>query len=307
MGQITSAEDVLGENPWKGELIFANDTLTINTYYKESLNNDWRLEYKNVCIVDPSTSTDRYQQVPKVVTDGGLEWLYSDYTFLGYGKVIESVSYSNEDLREEDLHIDYKEEWYYSEASVLSGEAVVNGYIFNTEEGVLKSVSVANGTSSSPAEGVEISLCAQDDDFVLASQTTDSEGFYQFLGVPKGTFYLKVDLEGYVQNSTHEIQVTDYMTVFEGKNFNVSGGAIVTDIDETSDNGISIYPNPTTGKLNINADSPVHSIVIYNTAGIKMAEFNRTSSIDLSDLHKGFYLIRVSTKKENRIQKINVR
>lgn len=307
MGQITSAEDVLGENPWKGELVFTNDTLTINTYYKESLNDDWQLEYKDVCIVDPSVSKDRYQQVPKVVTDGGLEWLYSDYTFLGYGKVIESVSYSNEDLREEDLHIDYKEEWYYSEASVLSGEAVVNGYIFNTEQGDMKSVSVAKSTNDSPAQGVKISLCARDDDFVLASQTTDSEGFYQFLGVPKGTFYLKVDLEGYVQNSTHEIQVTDFMTIFEGKNFIVSNGAIVTGMDETSHKGINIYPNPTTGKLNINADSPVQSIVIYNTAGIKMAEFNRTSSIDLSDLQKGFYLVQVSTEKGNRIKKIHVK
>ncbi len=306
-GQIISAESLLGEYPWKGELVFANDTLTINTYYKETLNDDWRLEYKDVCKVDPTIGMDKYQQVPKVVTDGGLEWLYSDYTFLGYGKVLECVSHSSEEFRGEDLYIDYKEDWFYSEASVLSGDAVINGYIFNTEKGDMKSVSVANGTQGSRAEGVEISLCARDDDFVLTSQTTDSEGFYQFLGVPKGTFYLKVDLEGYVQNSTHEIQVTDYLTIFEGKNFNVTEGTIVTGLNATSDNGISIYPNPTNGRLTIKSDSPVHSIVIYNTAGIKLAQFNRTNSIDLSGFNKGFYLIQVSTKNENRIQKIHVK
>lgn len=307
LGQITSAESVLGEYLWKAECIFANDTLTINHYSKETLNDDWQLEYKDVCKVDPSIGMDQFQQVPAAVTDGGLEWIYVDFFFLGYGKILECTFYENEDFGDDGLKIVYKEEWFYSEASVLSGEAVINGYIFNTEQGGIKSVSVANNAHGSPAEGVNISLCARDDDFVLTSATTDSEGFYQFLGVPKGTFYLKVELEGYVQNSTHEIQVTDYLTIFEGKNFNVADGAIVTGMDEASDNEISIYPNPTTGKLTIETLSPVHSIVIYNMAGIKLAEFNRTTSIDLSGLGKGFYLIRVSTKKENRIQKIHVK
>jgi hypothetical protein len=305
MGQITSAESVLGENLWKGVCIYANDTLTINTYSKETSNDDWQLEYKDACIVDTDTGVDQYQQVPAAVSDGGLEWIYFDYIFLGYGKILEYVSYEDDGLGEG--NINYKEEWFYSEASILSGEAVINGYITNTEQGDMKSVSAANGFQGTPADGIEISLRIRDDDFVLASETTNSEGFYQFLGVPKGTFYLKVELEGYVQNSTHEIQVTDYLTVFEGKNFNISDGTIATSMDETSDNGIRIYPNPTFGKITIETNSPVHSIVIYNMDGIKLAEFTQTSSIDLSHLNKGFYLIQVSTESENKIKKILVK
>lgn len=53
-----------------------------------------------------------------------------------------------------------------------------------------------------------------------------------------------------------------------------------------------LYPNPTTGKLNI-GNTNLNEILLFDISGKKIKEFKPQSQIDLSDLSKGMYLIKL--------------
>lgn len=61
----------------------------------------------------------------------------------------------------------------------------------------------------------------------------------------------------------------------------------------------SIYPNPTSSILNIETNSEVKKVVIYNLQGQKVIE-NNVTKIDVSNFSKGIYILQVTTKN-NRI------
>lgn len=80
----------------------------------------------------------------------------------------------------------------------------------------------------------------------------------------------------------------------------VSGSSVE---DNLSDNiSISVYPNPTTGTINIKASEEISSISIFSVAGAKVIETVDTT-IDLSDLASGTYFVKVNNLKAIRIIK----
>jgi photosystem II stability/assembly factor-like uncharacterized protein len=68
---------------------------------------------------------------------------------------------------------------------------------------------------------------------------------------------------------------------------------------------ISIYPNPVTEVMNVTTlDGSVPStIVIYNTLGAEINRYVNQSSIDLSQLQSGIYLVKVQAKNGNLVVK----
>ena len=71
---------------------------------------------------------------------------------------------------------------------------------------------------------------------------------------------------------------------------------------EADDNSISIYPNPTTGMLNIsfdNAELDGYSVEIYDALGRLVSAENVSASynhtMDISAYPEGLYIVRIST------------
>jgi len=67
---------------------------------------------------------------------------------------------------------------------------------------------------------------------------------------------------------------------------------------------IAVYPNPTTGWLNIQSAEPVTEIELLSINGQKMRHWqssNNINTINISNLPSGFYLLRLSTKEERTI------
>ncbi|NJM14609.1 MAG: T9SS type A sorting domain-containing protein [Bacteroidales bacterium] len=63
-----------------------------------------------------------------------------------------------------------------------------------------------------------------------------------------------------------------------------------------SDLGISVYPNPVGSQLNISAKENLRSLEIINMTGTSIKSYvNVDSKIDVSDLTKGLYIIKVTT------------
>jgi Secretion system C-terminal sorting domain len=64
-------------------------------------------------------------------------------------------------------------------------------------------------------------------------------------------------------------------------------------------NTFSIYPNPTSNVLNIKSSQDIDNVTIYNLLGQNVASFTKNeitdSSIDMSELSKGLYLVKITS------------
>lgn len=83
-----------------------------------------------------------------------------------------------------------------------------------------------------------------------------------------------------------------------------------------SNEGISIYPNPSNGnfqlKINNSQPSKDYKLEVFNVLGTKVysktdLQSQSTSSVDAADLPKGTYLVRIYNGKETYNRKIIVR
>ncbi|HPQ20505.1 MAG TPA: T9SS type A sorting domain-containing protein [Saprospiraceae bacterium] len=63
------------------------------------------------------------------------------------------------------------------------------------------------------------------------------------------------------------------------------------------DGFVSIYPNPTSGKLYVlsNDSSEIQNIKIYDSTGILIFETNEYDKLDISELNCGLYLIKITS------------
>ena len=85
------------------------------------------------------------------------------------------------------------------------------------------------------------------------------------------------------------------------------GGLIVTNVDENTD-GIQVFPNPTTGLLNVNGNGTMH-ITVSNMLGQKMMETTAegNTTLDLSEYGQGMYIVRIENENGVTVRKVNVR
>lgn len=84
-----------------------------------------------------------------------------------------------------------------------------------------------------------------------------------------------------------------------------------TGLNETSSEGISVYPNPATGFININSPKAISTIQIINIHGaivriIKVGEEN-IFRLDLHDLNSGIYFLQIFTDNGIFVEKIQLR
>ena len=81
----------------------------------------------------------------------------------------------------------------------------------------------------------------------------------------------------------------------------------VLSVDEFSlDNSISVYPNPTNNIINLDVSNAVtvKSIELYNVIGKQVIKANNTSTLDLSNLESGVYMLKVATDLGSITKKI---
>ena len=74
-------------------------------------------------------------------------------------------------------------------------------------------------------------------------------------------------------------------------------------VEALSEGSISIYPNPSSGIININTEEDVISVEVFDITGKRMAVY-RSRTIDLSNLPNGLYNLRISTAGKSVVGKI---
>ena len=82
----------------------------------------------------------------------------------------------------------------------------------------------------------------------------------------------------------------------------------ITDIEENATESVQVYPNPTTGLLNV-TDNGTMRITVSNLLGQKLMEASaeNNATLDLGRFGQGMYLVRIETANGIIVQKVNVR
>lgn len=117
---------------------------------------------------------------------------------------------------------------------------------------------------------------------------TDSECSFSLINAEGETIYTSAELE-------------------EGVFFSYDPCSVDAVDETTTDNSVSVYPNPTNGLLNVNGCGTM-LITVSNMLGQTLFETTTEDSttLDLSSYGQGFYLVRIETENGATVQKINV-
>lgn len=92
-------------------------------------------------------------------------------------------------------------------------------------------------------------------------------------------------------------------TIVDFIDFTVNG--TTTGIDETKSDKISIYPNPVIDILHIATNNHVLQALIYDANGKLLIEQTNSNTVDVHNLNKGIYILKVETDSGTSVHKIN--
>ncbi|MDR1005930.1 MAG: S8 family peptidase [Bacteroidales bacterium] len=67
---------------------------------------------------------------------------------------------------------------------------------------------------------------------------------------------------------------------------------------------VKVYPNPTTGVVNIATDIPIKSIIVSDVTGRQLMEIKSSNSVDLSGLATGIYYLNIRFSAFNLVKKV---
>ena len=105
---------------------------------------------------------------------------------------------------------------------------------------------------------------------------------------PDGVYTITADFGG-----------NSYQTIF-GVNTNLG-------VEDVKPLAIMVYPNPTSGKVSIEASSQIESVVLYDLLGRKVMEASpvtKNTELNLASLNAGMYVAVVSSEGKRTVMKI---
>ena len=167
-------------------------------------------------------------------------------------------------------------------------------------------------TGNNPVPGTKILLYQEDKTIPVRTTFTDNEGKYTFNNLNPANYKVIVDIPGFDQVDVWSIKLDSVSVSAINVNFTViTSLGVITDIPETEISA-SVYPNPTTGKLNILTENwPQNSkIEVFNSIGKLVYHSlipSTTFMIDLSDKPDGVYILNISSNKKMETVKIVLR
>ena len=81
----------------------------------------------------------------------------------------------------------------------------------------------------------------------------------------------------------------------------------ITDVEESTNSSVQVYPNPTNGLLNVNGNGTMH-ITVSNLLGQCLMETTAegNAQLNLNGCGQGIYIVRIETANGVKVQKINL-
>ncbi len=182
------------------------------------------------------------------------------------------------------------DDWAYSTCLNLDATKTYElGFFYKVGDVIYpEKLSVSIGTAQDAA-----AMTTQIVDLGVITDTLYVQSLTQFTVPTTGVYY--IGFHAYSDPDMWYVAIDD-VTVDE----------VVGIADETVAENISIYPNPTTGTINItNAENA--DVLVYNMVGeVVLSVDNISRTIDISKLAEGTYIVKVVTDNNVKTQKINL-
>lgn len=179
--------------------------------------------------------------------------------------------------------------WQYNYRSLLA-------YLENALYGIHGTIKDSETGNPVPAR---IFISGHDKDSSHIYSDSLSGSFYRMLA--QGTYDLNISAKGYVGKQIGDVIVTEGQTV----SLNVELDPFINPVDTTDTPGLIIYPDPVENSFTLvlpARQSGRINIVIFNSMGVKMADFPEEASedhplnINVSGLPGGIYILQVRNK-----------
>ncbi len=194
----------------------------------------------------------------------------------------------------------------------LRGSGTISGYVGN--DGKNTKSTLHKSSVADPYVDATVFLQRKENDaaHTIAITYTDKNGFFEFNHVPVGHYIIVVDIPGLDMIDNNEIDITEDGQVIENQNYIITEEGIeaehkgATSIEQLSTEiEINLYPNPAQNVLHIQSSSVVEQITIYDINGrmIKQILFPN-QDINVNDLAKGIYLVKVKTEAGDVLRKV---
>jgi hypothetical protein len=113
-----------------------------------------------------------------------------------------------------------------------------------------------------------------------------------------------------IGNYTVDLTVTDYASNSDMATANVEVIDSTVGINEQEVKGLGIYPNPTSGQLSLQANEPIKNVLISDVLGKQVFNGNPNNTkinLNLNQLTKGIYFVRVKTDNAMSVRKLVVK
>ncbi|MCI3937613.1 T9SS type A sorting domain-containing protein [Chryseobacterium aahli] len=186
-------------------------------------------------------------------------------------------------------------------------------------------------TGTAPATNIVVEMNINPDDFDISSlqlQNTSHSSYTKITGnkvefmmkdinlvaAAHGNIILKIKSKN---NLISGDSIMNQANIYFDYNYPIATNEVITNIgnnstlavtDVAKDKVVSIYPNPTKGDINIDSESKIKSVEIYDAQGRiiqKQIGINsKSAKITIKNNTSGVYLFRINTEKETFTKKI---
>jgi hypothetical protein len=190
----------------------------------------------------------------------------------------------------------------------------ITGGSYKVSGKVISKVGPASETNTEtgiPVEGVDVVLKLNG--VIVANTVTDIDGKYSMAALPAGVYKVEIENLGFTQSIVVPLTLSTQNQAQNNVNFTIWDTGTITNLDQLiQDFDADIYPNPSTGQLNIKA---LHSndltVEIYNLAGKQIFHKNYKSTnqiqLNLTGNTTGIYLVKISNQENTIVKKLILR
>ena len=196
--------------------------------------------------------------------------------------------------------------------TLAAGDYVIKGKVVR-KTGSPDLITQGKDPVSTPAVGIDMVL--KKNGAIVANTVTGADGTYEFKKLPEGEYEVFVELPGYTQEVSQKATVNAANPVKDKVNFTIWTDNNVHIITKVSDLlagfGMKLYPNPTTGKVNIDLDWKDVREVLVSVFTIQGDQVFRKAYftgerivLDLSGNASGMYMIRLDGENRSEISKL---
>lgn len=162
-------------------------------------------------------------------------------------------------------------------------------------------------TGNGSIENITISLCNTDTNFDTILRVFSSCDLTDEIAVNDDFCDLQSEVTFESDGTTTYIIMVEGFDVDESGDFTLQVSCETLSTSDFNLNQLSMYPNPTSGIVNIKSNVLVDSVQIYNTAGqlVLIDKVNATNStINISSLQNGIYFAEAISKDASKVIKI---